>query len=154
MVEALVLQEIYRSMREKSSDFTGFGYEKGRATWGSLLGNVARANHENPTAFAGKVLGALLNRGAQLWFTTAWLGTIFGEPDLSLFGDPRTRQLYSVIRQRKWAPPEAFRVLVDAFQHEGTAGAERTRTSANKDPDPDVAAAEKIERSLLAALRT
>ena len=151
IMEALVLQEIYLSFRQKDADFTEFDYEKGRATWGSLITNVARRNHEPPQAFARKVLAALEARGAQLRFTTWWFGQVFGDPDLAQFGDNRARQLYAARRQRQWKPPEAFKLLVDAFQYESTAGSERSRV---QESSPDVQMAEKIERSLLAAIRT
>jgi hypothetical protein len=151
LMEALVLQEIYLSFRQKDADFTEFDYEKGRATWGSLIANVARRNHEPPQAFARKVLAALEARGAQLRFTTWWFGQMYGDPDLAQVGDNRARQLYAARRQRQWKPPEAFKLLVDAFQYESTAGSERSRV---QESSPDVQMAEKIERSLLAAIRT
>ncbi|MBL8603451.1 MAG: hypothetical protein JNK72_16120 [Myxococcales bacterium] len=150
LVEAVVLQEIYRSFREKDSDFADFDYEKGRATWGSLIENVARRNNEKPAAFARRVLGCLEARSAQLRFVTWWFNTVFGNVDLSLFGDPRARQLYAVHRDRGWKAPVAFKILVDAFQYETSAGAAREK---NRTPDPDVELAEKIEAALLAALR-
>ncbi len=151
VVEAVVLQEIYNSFRAKDSDFTEFDYEKGRSTWGSLLGNAAKRNNTSGTALAREVLGALEARGAQLRFATWWFGQVFGEADLSQFGDPRARQLYAARKHRTWKAPDAFKVLVDAFQFEGTAGSEKSRLV---NPTPAALMAEKIERSLLAALRS
>jgi len=81
---------------------------------------------------------------------TWWFRTIFNDADLSPFGDTRTRQLYAVLRQRQWKPPEAFRLLIDAYKHESAAGARRQERA--MDPAHDMA--EKIERALLAAMRT
>ncbi len=151
LAEAVVLQEVFAAFRAKDSDFCEFDYERGRATWGSVLEVAAKRIHEKPKVFAARVLAALEARGAQLRFSTSWFAQVFGDMDLALHGDPRTRQLFSTIRQRNWRPPEAFKLLVDAFAHEATAGAERTRL---KDPEPAAEMAEKIERALLAALRS
>lgn len=151
LVEALVLQEVYASFRQKDSDFVDFDYEKARSTWGSLISNAARLQHDREPAFARKVLNALEARGAQLRFVTQWFNTVFGDPDLSLFGDPRARQLYALRKHRQWKAPDAFKLLIDAFQFESAAGAERAR---GHQPDPDAELAMKIERSLLAALRS
>jgi hypothetical protein len=151
LVEALILQQVYASFRQKDSDFVDFDYEKARSTWGSLISNVARAQHDRESAFARKVLNALEARGAQLRFVTGWFETVFGDLDLSLFGDPRARQLYAAHKQRRWKAPDAFKLLIDAFQFESSAGAERAR---GHQPDPDAELAMKIERSLLAALRS
>jgi len=150
LAEATVLQEIYRSFREKDSDFADFDYEKGKLTWGSVMANVARRNNERPSTFARRVLACLEARSNQLRFVTWWFTTVFGDVDLSLFGDNRTRQLYAIKRQRKWAAPEAFKCLVDAYAHEQRVGTDRSKTRA---PDPDVEMAEKIEATLLAVLR-
>ena len=150
IVEAVVLQEIYSSFRVKDSDFTEFDYEKARSTWGSLMGNVAKKNNTSATALARSVLSALEARGAQLRFASWWFGQVFGDADLSQFGDTRARQLYAARKHRTWKAPDAFKILVDAFQFESTAGAERSKLH---DPTPEALMAEKIERSLLAALR-
>ncbi|MFO0653160.1 MAG: hypothetical protein U0326_43475 [Polyangiales bacterium] len=151
IVEAVVLQEIYASFRVKDSDFTEFDYEKARSTWGSLISNAAKKNNTSPTAMARGVLSALEARGAQLRFSSWWFGQVFGEADLSQFGDTRARQLYAARKHRTWKAPDAFKILVDAFQFESTAGAERSRL---RDATPEALMAEKIERSLLAALRS
>jgi hypothetical protein len=116
-----------------------------------VLGTAAKKAHETPAAFARRVLGVLEARGAQLRFATQWLSTIFGNPDLSACGDLRSKQLYAVVRHRQWKPPVAFDTLVAAFPHEASAPGEKPRT---KEPPPEVVAAEKIERALLAALRS
>lgn len=150
LAEAVVLLEVYGAFRQKDSDFTEFDYEGGRRTWGSLLGNVAKRNHESATSFAAKVLAALQARAAQLGFVTWWFRTIFNDADLSAFGDTRTRQLYAVLRQRQWRPPEAFRLLIDAYKFESTAGSRRQERAV----EPAHEMAEKIERALLAAMRS
>lgn len=71
----------------------------------SLISNVARAQHDRESAFARKVLNALEARGAQLRFVTGWFETVFGDLDLSLFGDPRARQLYAAYKQRRCKGP-------------------------------------------------
>lgn len=151
LVEALVLQEIYGSFRLKDSDFTEFDYEKGRSTWGSLMGALAKKHNTSATAMARATLSSLEARGAQLRFATWWFGQVFGDTDLSQFGDARARQLYAARRHRTWKAPDAFKVLVDSFQFESTVGSERSRLH---DATPDALMAEKIERSLLAALRS
>lgn len=151
LAEAVVLQEVYSAFRAKDSDFCEFDYERARATWGSVLTATAQRIHEKPKIFAAQVLSALEARSAQLRFCTGWFAQVFGAPDLTLHGDPRTRLLFSQIRQRTWKPPEAFKLLVDSYAHEAAAGAERTHL---KDPEPAAEMAEKIERALLAALRS
>ncbi|MEZ4390769.1 MAG: hypothetical protein R3A48_06695 [Polyangiales bacterium] len=150
LAEAVVLLEVFGSFRQKDSDFTEFDYEGGRRTWGSLMSNVAKRNHASPNAFAARVLSALQERAAQLSFVTHWFRTIFSDPDLGAFGDTRTRQLYAIHRARQWRPPEAFRLLIDAYKHESTASARRQERTL----DPAHEMAEKIERALLAAMRS
>lgn len=151
LVEAAVLQEVYRAFRAKDSDFANFDYGEGRRKWGKVVGDVAKRNNASPTALARAVLSVLEARGAQLRFASAWFGQVFGDADLSQFGDTRARRLYAALRQRQWKIPEAFDLLNDAHTFEQTVGSDRSQV---RDGAPEALLAEKIERCLLAALRS
>lgn len=151
VVESVVLQEVYASFRAKDSDFVDFDYPEGKRKWGKVIGDAAKRNNTTSSAFARAVLAALEARSAQLRFSTWWFGHVFGEADLSQFGDARVRKLYAARRHRTWKLPDAFELLNDAHTHEQTIGSERSRL---RDAPPEALVAEKIERCLLAALRS
>ncbi len=151
VLESMLLQEVIASFRTKDSDFIDAGYERGKSTWGALISSAAKSAHQPAGSFARRVLSALEARASQLHFATAWLSTVFNDPDLSNFGDPRARQLYAARKNRQWKHPEAFRLLVDAFPYESMAGSESPRT---REPAPEVLIADKIEGALLRALRS
>jgi hypothetical protein len=142
--EAAVLQEVYQLVSQKDSDFTSSTTRRGGSTWGSVIGQRGEAQQrEAASAFARGCSRASKRASNQLRFVTWWFTTVFGDVDLSLFGDTRTRQLYAIKRQRKWTAPEAFRTASSTrFAHEPRVGTERSKT---RTPDPDVEMAEKIE---------
>jgi hypothetical protein len=150
--EAILLQQLYLSFNDRRSDFIGFDYP-GARVWKSLMKEESRKHNIDLEVFAQRVLQALLHRGQQLYFSTAWLQQIFGDLDLAVpvgnNGDATTKRLYAEWRQRKWNHPLALsEVLVSAYQPVNDKKVELDAKQA-----PDYAMAEAIERGILYVLR-
>jgi hypothetical protein len=150
--EAIILQQLYLSFSDRRSDFTGFDYP-GARVWKSLMREEAQKNNTDLDVFAQRVLQALLHRGQQLEFSTAWLQQIFGDLDLSVAvgnnADPTTKRLYAEWRQRRWNHPLALsEVLVAAYRPVND-----KKVELDAKQRPEYAMAEAIERGILYVLR-